>query len=73
MCYNNKNLFSDEVTVMDEQLNNSPEEIPEEETQAEETPAYVPRPMWQVWMARVALVLFIALIIMYYINMMRGG
>ena len=39
---------------------------PEEET-------YVPRPKWQVWGARVALVLFIALILMYYINMMRGG
>lgn len=58
---------------MDEQLNNNPEEIPEEETQAEETPAYVPRPMWQVWGARVCLVLFIALIILHYIKMMRGG
>lgn len=51
--------------------------LPEEETtpevQAEETPAYIPRPKWQVWGARVALVLFIALILMYYINMMRGG
>ena len=53
---------------MDEQQNLTPEEeITEQET------AYVPRPKWQVWLARVCLVLFIALIIMYYINMMRGG
>ncbi|MBQ7801417.1 MAG: hypothetical protein IJ375_03730 [Oscillospiraceae bacterium] len=45
-------------------------DIPEEE-QAEE--AYEPRPGWQVWLARVALVLFIALIIMYYVNISRGG
>ena len=43
-----------------------------EETPAEETPAYVPRPMWQVWLARVCLVVFIAMILLYYINMMRG-
>ena len=43
------------------------------EGSAEETGGYVPRPAWQVWLARVALVLFIALILMYYINMMRGG
>lgn len=39
----------------------------------EETPKYVPRPVWQVWGARIALVLFIALIIMYMINIARGG
>ena len=52
---------------MDEQQNLSPEEeITEPEV------GYVPRPMWQVWLARVCLVLFIALIAMYYINLMRG-
>ena len=34
---------------------------------------YKPRPRWQVWGARIALVLFILLIIMYYINVSRGG
>ena len=52
-----------------------------EETKTEETPVveeapkegYVPRPWWQVWGARVALVLFILLLILYYVNLMRGG
>lgn len=57
---------------MDEQKENIPEEeLPE--IQEEEKPVYIPRPMWQVWMARVCLVLFVALVILYYINMMRGG
>lgn len=34
---------------------------------------YVPRPKWQVWGARVLLVLFIALLVYYYINIFRGG
>lgn len=49
-----------------------PEEL-EPEALKEETPKYVPRPMWQVWLARIGLVLFIALIVMYYIHMFRGG
>ena len=44
-----------------------------EQVLAEETPKYVPRPAWQVWTARVALVLFIALILMYMVNIARGG
>ena len=32
-----------------------------------------PRPAWQVWGARVCLVVFIAILIMYYVNLMRGG
>ena len=57
---------------MDEQKENIPEEeLPE--IQEEEKPVYIPRPMWQVWMARVCLVLFVALVILHYINMMRGG
>ena len=34
---------------------------------------YVPRPAWQVWCARVALVLFILLVIGQVLNMARGG
>ena len=49
------------------------QEISAEEMPAEEAPKYVPRPMWQVWLARIGLVLFIALIVMYYIHMFRGG
>ena len=59
---------------MDEQKDDIlPEKDAAPEVQTEDTPAYIPRPKWQVWMARVALVLFIALILMYYINIMRGG
>ena len=59
---------------MDENMEkqNTAEETPVENTPAEETPVYIPRPKWQVWLARVCLVLFIALILMYYINIMRG-
>ena len=42
-------------------------DIPEEEQ------PYEPRPVWQVWLARIALVLFLALIVMYYVNISRGG
>lgn len=40
---------------------------PEEET------GYQPRPVWQVWAARIALVVFLVLITMYYMNIFRGG
>ena len=36
-------------------------------------PSYIPRPRWQVWGARIGLILFIILIILYYINISRGG
>lgn len=78
-----------EVIPMDEKLekvdavNEAVEEAPAEEVPAGQAPeeapaeepqeAYLPRPAWQVWLARICLVLFIALIIMYYINIMRGG
>ena len=34
---------------------------------------YVPRPRWQVWAARIGVVLVVALVIMYYITLARGG
>lgn len=42
--------------------------IPESEEQG-----YTPRPRWQVWAARIGLALFILVLIMYYVNLMRGG
>ena len=42
-------------------------------TEETESTGYVPRPKWQVWTARIGLVLFILVIVMYYINIMRGG
>ena len=46
---------------------------PEGTMPEEETIGYVPRPAWQVWAARIGLVLFIAVVAMYYINLFRGG
>ena len=43
------------------------EQLPEQEE------GYVPRPKWQVWAARLGLVVFIAFLIMYYILFFRGG
>ncbi len=39
----------------------------------QEQPAYVPRPKWQVWAARVGLVLFILFVIYQYLAISRGG
>lgn len=58
---------------MDEMENKEALDQELEQAMAEETPKYAPRPAWQVWTARVGLVLFIALIIMYMINIARGG
>ncbi len=45
----------------------------ERDTTAQEQQVYTPRPTWQVWMARIGLVLFIAVVIYYYIAIARGG
>lgn len=47
------------------------EERPELEEQ--ETPSYVKRPWWQVWLARLALVVFIIVLVLYYAHFFRGG
>ncbi len=39
----------------------------------QEEPVYTPRPRWQVWAARIGAALFILILILYYIQMMRGG
>ena len=52
---------------MDKEKEQQPQEA------AEETTAYVPRPAWQVWLARVALVLFIIIVIGQILRMARGG
>ena len=44
-----------------------------QENQEQEPKSYVPRPKWQIWGARVLLVVFILLLIMYYTNVFRGG
>ena len=43
------------------------------QTESEETTGYVTRPAWQVWCARVALVLFIFIVIGQILRIARGG
>ena len=50
---------------MDEQRNEKIEETQEN--------GYVPRPSWQVWAARIGLVVFFLFLILYYLNIFRGG
>ena len=47
--------------------------LPEEENTMPEQAGYQPRPKWQVWAARIALVVFIIIVIMSYIRIARGG
>lgn len=63
---------ADEVTEAEAAETAETEEA-EEDAAPEETPVTVPRPLWQRVGALVALVLFIALILMYYVNIARGG
>ena len=44
------------------------EQLPEEPKKG-----YVPRPAWQVWAARVGLVIMIISIILYYWHIASGG
>ena len=52
---------------MEDNMEKQPQEA------AEETPGYVPRPAWQVWLARVALVLFLLIIVGQILRIARGG
>ena len=57
-----------EVNSMDNEKEQQPQEAA-----AEDTIGYVPRPAWQVWLARVALVLFIIIVIGQALRIARGG
>ena len=54
----------------EERIDLQPEEAAEVQ---QEKPHYVPRPVWQVWGARIALLVFILGLILYYLNLFRGG
>ena len=58
-----------EIVMEEEQMHPVPDD-PEPERGKE---VYQPRPWWQVWGARILVVVFIILVIMYYINIARGG
>ena len=38
-----------------------------------ENAPYVPRPRWQVWAARIGLVIFLFVLFIYYYTMFSGG
>ena len=44
----------------------------EENIQPQEQ-GYVPRPAWQVWLARIGLVLFLLFVIYQYLAIAKGG
>ena len=44
-----------------------------EEKQIQERETYVPRPKWQVWAARVGLVLFLLFVVYQFLMISRGG
>ena len=54
-----------EVKFMEENM----EKQPQNEAAQEETVGYVPRPAWQVWAARVGLVIFIGIVILQILQL----
>ena len=73
MCYNK----SKGVIVLEhnEHLEQEQVQTPEQEELPEQLKpeGYKPRPAWQVWAARLGLVLFIVFLILYYLIYFRGG
>ena len=61
-----KNRLFEIKSLVKEILEENVEEIETVEEVQEE--AYAPRPKWQVWCARIALVIFILGLVMYYCN-----
>ena len=49
------------------------DELRSEEIQEAKETGYAPRPAWQVWAARIGLVVFVIFLVMYYLNILRGG
>ena len=54
-------------------MENNMEKQPVNPAAEEETTGYVPRPAWQVWAARVALVIFIGFVILQIWQIAGGG
>lgn len=65
MCYNKS-----EVNTME---NHEEKATSEEQVVLPEKQGYKPRPAWQVWAARIGLVLFIVMLVIYYMVYFRGG
>lgn len=54
--------------IMDEVIS-----VEEKEELEPQKPGYSPRPAWQLWAARIGLVLFILVVIYEYLSIARGG
>ena len=44
-----------------------------ENQEVEVREGYKPRPVWQVWLARIGLVIMIIAVILYYFHIANGG
>lgn len=60
---------------MEEEIKQPAEEVTEEaqEVLLTQTEGYRPRPAYQVWAARVGLVIVIIAVILYYYHIAKGG
>ena len=54
-------------------MENEEKQVTEAAPVQEEKPKYKPRPEWQVWGARIGLVVMIIAIVLYYIHIATGG
>ena len=64
----------EEEILQPQELNDQlPEEQVEDIPAEEEKPVYHPRPPYQVWAARVGLVIMIICVILYYWHIASGG
>ena len=65
--------MEEEILQPQEQNDQLPEEQVEDIPAEEEKPVYHPRPPYQVWAARVGLVIMIICVILYYWHIASGG
>ena len=54
-------------------MENEKKQVPGEAMPEDQEPGYVPRPAWQVWMARVGLVFFILFVIWQLLQIAMAG
>ena len=45
----------------------------EEQLEMEDRESYQPRPVWQVWLARIAVVIMVLCVALYYWQIASGG
>ncbi len=72
MCYNSCKR-STEVSILEQEKFGQEQLEQAEKALLEPDEGYQPRPAWQVWAARVGLAVFIVVLILYYLQIFRGG